>query len=100
MMEGESHQPELFDDNGQPTRAHDLVREMFKGGRESESIYLRIVAGMPGTPHPASSTLSERERIDLVQYCRSLAAEPQLLLTNHQRAQWATNAAYYLARPR
>jgi mono/diheme cytochrome c family protein len=87
-------EPELKDDEGRVTRSRDLVREPFKGGKEPASIYLRLAAGMPGTPHPASSTLSSEDLIDLVQYCRSLTRQPELALTNHERANFATARAY------
>ena len=84
----------LVTDEGIPTRGRDLIYEPFKGGHSRESIYLRIALGMPGTPMPASSTLSRQELSDLVEYCRSLSREPKRLLTNHQRAQQATAKAY------
>ncbi len=75
----------LFDDLGEPMRPRDLVHEPFKGGREPESIAIRITAGMPGTAHPAVWNLPEQELIELVDYVRSLAREPQRLLTNDER---------------
>ena len=76
----------LYDEQGEPNRARDLVHEPFKGGREPASVYLRIVAGMPGTAHPAAANLPEEPLIDLVEYVRSLAREPQEMLTNYQRS--------------
>jgi mono/diheme cytochrome c family protein/Flp pilus assembly protein TadD len=87
-------EPDRFDDRGYPDRPRDLVYEPFKGGREPESIYLRISAGMPGTDHPAVHGLSRARVADLVQYVRSLAREPELVLTNHQRWTVAEPAAY------
>ncbi len=87
----------LFDDGRRPTRARDLVRERFRGGDEPEAIYLRILLGMPGTPHPASKNLTREQSIALVQYCRSLGREPKRTLTNHQRAMQATGHAYLSA---
>jgi mono/diheme cytochrome c family protein len=84
----------LRDDEGNATRPRDLVHEPFKGGHEPEAIYLRLRLGMPGTPHPSSPSLSERESVDLVHYCRSLSKEPQLNLTGHQRRMWATSQSY------
>ena len=46
----------LFDDKGRAIRPRDLAHEPFKGGQEAESIYLRIVVGMPGSPDPACPT--------------------------------------------
>jgi cytochrome c553 len=75
----------LFDAQGEPNRARDLVHEPFKGGRERESISLRLVAGMPGTAHPAAPGLSEEQLSGLVEYVRSLARRPECALTNHDR---------------
>lgn len=87
----------LLDDGGFPARPRDLVYEQFKGGREPESVYLRIFAGMPGTPHPACWNVSDETLIDLVHYCRSLSRDPKRVLTNHQRAIWAGSRAYLSA---
>ena len=87
-------EPELKDDEGRVTRSRDLVHEPFKGGKQPSSIYLRLAAGMPGTPHPASSTLGVAELIDLVQFCRSLTRQPELALTNRERWNVATARAY------
>jgi len=92
-----AHDTHSFDGIGRPTRARDLVREPFKGGQEPEAVYLRIALGMPGSPHPASRTLSEEQLIDLVHFCRSLSQEPKRLLTNHQRSLLASGKAYFLA---
>lgn len=84
----------LVTDEGVPTRGRDLVHEPFKGGHSPESIYLRIALGMPGTPMPASRTLTPGEVADLVAFCRSLSREPKRQLTNHQRQQLSTPQAY------
>ncbi len=76
----------LFDENGRPAPPRDLVHEAFKGGPDPETIYLRVLLGMPGTPHPACPSLADEQRIDLVQYCRSLSREPKRSWSNHQRA--------------
>lgn len=76
----------LFDDQRRPTPPRDLIHDPLKGGSEPENIYRRLALGMPGSPHPASSTLSPHELADLVHYTRSLAQEPKRMLTNHQRA--------------
>lgn len=74
-----------FDDQGEPRRPRDLVYEPFKGGHEPKSIYLRIAAGMPGTPHPAALNFPQEQLTDLVEYVRSLARTPQRVLTNFER---------------
>ncbi len=91
----------LYDDHGRPAPPRDLVRDPMKGGDDPASIYLRVVLGMPGTPHPAAASVGEDQLIDLVRFCRSLSREPKQLLTNHQRAvevsrrlvQWASPGA-------
>lgn len=84
----------LFDAQGEPNRARDLVHEPFKGGREQESIYVRIAVGMPGTAHPAAPGLPQEQLTDLVQYVLSLARQPDRLLTNHERRVHANARAY------
>ena len=84
----------LFDDQGEPSRPRDLVHEPFKGGHEPAAIYARIVAGMPGSAHPAVSGLPQEELIDLVDYVRSLAREPQQKLGNHERRTLAAGNSY------
>lgn len=84
----------LFDAQGEPNRARDLVHEPFKGGRERESIYVRIAVGMPGTAHPAAPGLPQEQLTDLVQYVLSLARQPDRLLTNHERRVHAEARAY------
>ena len=78
------------DERGFPVRARDLARDLLKGGQDATSVYLRIAAGMPGSPHPSSGGLSRQPLIDLVQFCLSLSREPKKLLTDHQRAALAT----------
>lgn len=75
----------LYDESERPTPPRDLVYEPFKGGIEPESIYLRVVVGMPGTPHPSASNVPADQLVPLVQYCRSLSREPKRVLTNHER---------------
>lgn len=81
---GPADQP-LFDTLGEPNPARDLVHEPFKGGRERESVYLRIAVGMPGTAHPAVLGQSETQLADLAEYVLSLARQPERVLTNHER---------------
>ena len=82
-----------FDERGLPAPPRDLVHEPFKGGREPESIYLRVYVGMPGSPHPGCWNVPESRLVDLVQYCRGLAREPERVLTNHERAMEAARYA-------
>ncbi len=87
----------VYDERGEIARARDLVHEPFKGGQEVASIYLRIVAGMPGSPHPAASGVGEGELVDLVWYCAGLAREPKSALTNLERANRSTGGEYLSA---
>ena len=89
----------LVTDEGIPTRGRDLVHEPFKGGHSRGSVYLRIALGMPGTPMPASRTLSPQELADLTEFSLSLSREPKRLLTNDQRRRLATGKAYLQANP-
>jgi len=76
----------LFDDKGRPSPARDLVHEPLKGGEEAESIYVRILVGMPGSPHPGCGNLSKDQLVDVVHYCRGLSRDPKRSVGNHQRA--------------
>jgi mono/diheme cytochrome c family protein len=76
----------LYEEQGRPAPPRDLAHEPFKGGDDPESIYLRVVVGMPGTPHPSASNIGKDQLVDLVHFCRSLSREPKRVLTNHQRA--------------
>jgi len=83
-----------FDAQGEPNRPRDLAHEPFKGGRERESIYLRIAVGMPGTAHPGAPGLPREQLADLVEYVLSLARLPSRVLTNHERRVHADTRAY------
>jgi mono/diheme cytochrome c family protein/Flp pilus assembly protein TadD len=80
------NQTPCFDTLGQPAFPRDLVHDLFKGGNTPDSVYLRILLGMPGSPHPANSILPQAQLVDLVQYCQSLGVEPKKVMTNHQRS--------------
>ncbi len=80
----------LYDESGRPSVPRDLVSESFKGGNDPESIYLRILLGMPGSPHPACPSIEQEQLIGLVHYCRSLSQDPKWASTNYQRAIRAT----------
>lgn len=76
----------LFDDLGRPAFPRDLVHEPFKNGNSPEPVYLRILLGMPGSPHPANINLSHDDCSALTHYCQSLGKTPKAELTNYQRA--------------
>jgi hypothetical protein len=75
----------LFDQQGYPVVPRSLVDEPLKGGDEPEEVFLRVLLGMPGSPHPAN-VISDESLIDLVHFCQSLGKEPKRSQTNHQRA--------------
>jgi len=91
----------LFDVLGRKCFPRDLAHDLFKGENHLTAIYLRILLGMPGTPHPATVNLSVSQLIALTHYCHSFGREPKRVQTNHQRAvqawqrpavQWAEQA--------
>jgi tetratricopeptide (TPR) repeat protein len=86
--------PLLIDEDGQATAPRNLVFDPMKGGPQAESLYRRIRLGMPGTPHPASPSLSDVELVELVHFCQSLAREPKQQLTNHQREMRAVHGEW------
>ena len=71
---------------GQPCATRDLALDPFKGGNTAQAVYLRILLGMPGSPHPATVNLAPDAMSDLVHFCQSLGKEPKQQLTNHARA--------------
>lgn len=77
----------LLDERGRPTVSRDLVADPMKGGGEGAALFARIRLGMPGSPHPASPTLSDQDLVAVVEYCLSLSREPKRHSTNYQRAQ-------------
>lgn len=77
--EGRGDGPQVKDlknENGTPARPRDLTRGVFKGGREPELLYARIMLGMPGTPMPASNTLPKQDVEALIQYVLTLSPPP------------------------
>ncbi|MHB8898321.1 MAG: c-type cytochrome [Thermoguttaceae bacterium] len=76
----------LVDEEGRLTSSRDLTCEPFKGGVEPQAVYLRILLGMPGTPHPSSAGLAQNEIADLVHFCLSLRQTPEKVLTSYE--QW------------
>ena len=59
---------EQIDDEGYPTRPRDLTRGIYKGSPDGESVYRRIVAGLPGTPMPMSDWAHGNDAWDLTHY--------------------------------
>ncbi|GIW39834.1 MAG: hypothetical protein KatS3mg076_0411 [Candidatus Binatia bacterium] len=68
---------EQFDEDGYPIRPRDFWSGVFKGSPEPESLYRRIVAGMPGTPMPSSDWAYGEDAWHLVHYILSLSSPRQ-----------------------
>lgn len=65
---------EMLDDLGQPIRAPDLTRGIYKSGPDPQDLYRTLVTGLSGTPMPAFAELLEPQQLwALVHYVRSLA---------------------------
>lgn len=79
--EGKGDGPQVNDakfvnDNGTRAKPRNLTEGVFKGGREPQNIYARIMLGIPGTPMPASSaTLKPGDVQDLARYVLSLSVQ-------------------------
>jgi mono/diheme cytochrome c family protein len=67
---------DLKNENGTHARPRDLTRGLFKCGGEPAGLYTRIRLGIPGTPMPATTTISPAETKDLVNYVLSLSRQP------------------------
>ncbi len=65
-------QQKMVDDAERPTRPRDFTRGFFKGGVAGRDLYLRIRAGLPGSPMPAATRLSPQEIWDLVHYVQTM----------------------------
>ncbi len=57
---------------GFPAVPRDFTTGVFRGGGTDADLYYRFTVGMPGTPMPAFSQVSDAERWDLVHYVQSL----------------------------
>jgi cytochrome c oxidase cbb3-type subunit 2 len=65
-----------MDESGMPIRPRDFTLGFFKGGRERDQLYARVMLGAPGTPMPSSSAvLKPAEAGDLVNFILSLSDE-------------------------
>ena len=66
-----------IDAEGFPTRPRDLTLGVYKGVPEPKAVYLRLMAGLPGSPMPSSSYLSSDDAWALVRYCLRMSSEKQ-----------------------
>ena len=67
--------PLLKDIWGQPAPPRDLRLGQFHGGSSTRNIFSRIQNGMPGSPMPAASALSDAEILDLTAYVLQLGGK-------------------------
>jgi len=65
------------DSKGYQTRPRDLTMGVFKGSPAPQSVYRRIVAGLPGSPMPQSGYLQGIDGWHLVHFVRSLSSDAQ-----------------------
>jgi mono/diheme cytochrome c family protein len=84
---------EQKDEVGMPIRPRDFTRGIFKGGREREQIYARIVLGAPGTPMPATGYLKPNELGDLINYVLSLSDSSTPAKVEHRRTRLVARRA-------
>jgi mono/diheme cytochrome c family protein len=70
-------QQEQRDSKGLPTRPRDLTAGVFKGSHESEQVYRRLVAGLPGSPMPMSPYLYGEDAWHLTHYVLSMSSPEQ-----------------------
>lgn len=68
-------QQQMVDAEGLPTRPRDLIRGIFKGSPDPESVWRRISLGLPGTPMPSSQNMKPKEVADLTHFILSLSSE-------------------------
>jgi DMSO reductase family type II enzyme heme b subunit len=63
----------MTDNTGFPVKPRDLTAGIFKGSSESNDLYYRIVAGLPGSPMPSYADVYTDEQLwDLIHYVQSL----------------------------
>lgn len=65
-----------LDELGRPISVRDLTSGEFRGGSEPIELFKRIRCGIPGTPMPLNTALSDDETWQLVHYCLFLAGVP------------------------
>jgi mono/diheme cytochrome c family protein len=66
-----------IDSEGFPTRPRDLTKGIYKGPATYESVYRRIVAGIPGTPMPMSDWAEGETATLLAQYVMAMSSPEQ-----------------------
>jgi mono/diheme cytochrome c family protein len=76
---------EQVDEKGYPIRPRDLTTGVFKGSPEPEVLYRRIIAGIPGTPMPASDWAYGDDAWHLVHFVRALSSDAQRVRAEMRR---------------
>ena len=65
---------DLKNDNGTPAHPRNLSTGVFKGGKDKQYLYARLVVGIPGTPMPAlPPNAPPADAADLINYVLSLS---------------------------
>jgi cytochrome c oxidase cbb3-type subunit I/II len=67
--------PRFVNENGTKAVPRNLTTGVYKGGGAKADLYARVRLGIPGTPMPAGTTLTEEQTQDLVTYILSLARD-------------------------
>lgn len=75
----------FIDRLGRTVSARNLFTEPLRRGSELHEIYLRIVCGIPGSPHPQTVTTSGMDLRPLVHYVQSLLPANYPATTNYAR---------------
>ncbi len=70
-------QQEQQDSKGLPTRPRDLTLGVYKGVPEPNQVYVRLVAGLPGSPMPMNAYLHGDDGWHLAHYVLSLSSAEQ-----------------------
>lgn len=82
------------DSSGMPTQPRDFARGIYKGGRERESLYARIMLGMKGTPMPANPSLKPNDVGDVINFMNSLSAKEVQVKIEHKRTAITARRVY------
>jgi len=78
----------MKDDHGMLIRPRDFTRGIFKGSREPEQLYARIMVGMPGAPMPSQFPAVTPETVgDVIQFILSLSDPSSQDKVEHRRRQ-------------
>lgn len=66
-------QQQMIDSEGFVTRPRDLTRGIYKGPSDFASVFRRLKLGLPGSPMPASGTLTDEQIADATHFVLSLS---------------------------